>query len=83
MLASFLNKMMVPEICREVRGWAVQPFQKRKLLKVYTILLKNHLTAVYPYIRIENSSTGCTSILVYTYTMGFLKCFDIAVFCSF
>ena len=25
-------------------------------------MLKNYLTAIYPYIRIENSSTGCTSI---------------------
>ena len=30
----------------------------------------------YPYIYTKNSSTGCTSI-----HCGFIKCFDIAVFC--
>ena len=30
--------------------------------------------ATYVYIRTENSSTGC---------VGFVKCFDIEVFCSF
>ena len=37
--------------------------QKRKLLKLCTrFILKNHLTAIYPYICAENSSTGFTSI---------------------
>ena len=40
-------------------------------------LLKKHLAATYPYIRAENSYTGCTSVL-----RGFIKYFDIAVFCS-
>ena len=36
---------------------------KRKLLNVCTrFVLKNHPTAIYPYFRAENSSTGCTSI---------------------
>ena len=37
----------------------------------------NHLTATYPYIRAENSSTGCTS----KHVRGFCKLFDISVFC--
>ena len=38
-------------------------FWKRNLLKVCTrFVLKNHLTATYPCISAENSSTGCTSI---------------------
>ena len=43
-------------------------------------MLNYHLTATYPYIRAENSSTGCTSIHRLFCTC---KCFDIAVFCFF
>ena len=54
-------------------------FAEAKALKVCTrFVLKNHLTASYLYIRAENSSSGCT----WTYTVGFVKCFDIAVFRS-
>ena len=39
-------------------------------------VLKNHISATYPYIRSENNFTGCR-----VYPVGFVKCFDIEVFC--
>ena len=52
----------------QLKSW----WNKHGCLKVCArFVLKNYLTAVYPYIRDENSTTGCTS---------FIKCFAIAVF---
>ena len=37
-------------------------YKKQKLLFVPGFVMKNHLSATYPYIRAENSSIGCMRI---------------------
>ena len=44
-----------------------------------TTVLKNHLTKAY----LDTSEVKIVPLVVRIYSTGFVKCFDIAVFCSF
>ena len=65
-LVKGLHLIKVADFCHFVSSKA------KASKRMHQVCIENHMTSTYTYIRAVNSSTGCT---------GFVKCFDIAVFC--